>query len=763
MVREFENKINGVEIEKRKIKEELEDKVEESGHLKRTITELETQKKKLFETIEEWGTKSKKLKEVCENEQHKRLEMEKNVREQQENYGEIRKLLDDTKREIQDRDSLISHLNQEIANLENGLDGQQKQHIGLEKEYEEMKREYLRREQNKDKSNRELEDEKGFLIEEEKRLHNKIVEVERLAEERYALEARDHTETRTKLKYSEERVRLLNVELKENEVKIQKLRQFTEELEKDNNKLKLKLSESENHVFEKERENADIQRMASRSRVINEQFRRNLEALVADKVRALRSELRGVGTDCLNIINALKRDNELKVEGLLTRFKRVLERTAEHHENEKESLHERLDKEFTYEIGNLKREYESVNKDLCESYEKKVADKERSLDILAEKYENLKERTENVEREHRSEKDKRINLEDQVDRQKKEINERKKEREASEKKSEEIQNRLTDEINNVNKEARRAREEFFDEKRELDIRHTEEINDLVEQIEAIKEKSRQNMVLYEERIKDLGARQVEELSKANTEHDEEKYRFNQEIRRLQDIEKVLREEIIALKEELDGLDRSCIELERHKKDIANAYERRIEEFEVSLDEANSIIKREAYKNEELKIEKMNEGKKHRKTIQGLEDELRQRSDRISSLLEERNRFLEVIREQKRQIEFKDEAMDRQKHDVASRTTQQTKEIEQLHKLLTKSYKTVNQSLERSIDREPEIDVNGSIEELKRLEKYLEKRSPNKGQFASSYRNIERSPTRDMIGSGYKSLRDKVSWPSQSKY
>ena len=223
-----------------------------------------------------------------------------------------------------------------------------------------------------------------------------------------------------------------------------------------------------------------------------------------------------------------------------------------------------------------------------------------------------------------------------------------------------------------------------------------------------------------------------------------------------------------MREELERLENTSQNLDRQNREMTNAYENRIEEMESNLEEVNTMTKRELYKAEEFKIERKNEIKRYRKVIQDLEEELRQRGEKNSALLEEKNRIIDLIRDLQRELASKNDEMEKYKQEVSIKSAHQTREVEQLHTLLTKSYKTVNQSLEKSRENEPESDIQKSMNELKKLENYLSQRSPRRQPLYASMvkektSGVDNSPNRHLAESANLSLRDRKPWASNSKY
>jgi len=717
-IAEHEETITKLEDKIRRQENEINNERELKKSLQNTISELETQRKKLFDTIEEWGNKSKKLKGLCEEEQQKRQEVEESLREQQEKYKELSRVLDDTRAEINDKNEQIKNLLKNIAELENNINAQKHQYKTLQREFEDAKLEFGSVDQQRTENMKSLKEQIDTLKAENKTLNDKILEIIKSEKERFDAEVTAHHETKNQLKSYENKLQAVGIEVDNYEQQIDKLKKTIDELEGEKTELKTKLGVSENNIRIAAKEKSDLMKKIEQHIVHLGEIKKNVQIFMLSKLGTFRSDLRDLKTYFQTTISNLAREQEYKFADIQSQYRMAMDRRLARFEDEKLNVQTRLKSEFQHDLDNLTEKYERLQKEIAASHEQRLQEKERRIEQLMEEIDVFNRKMNQTEREVDRLNHALTQSQEEHANTRAQLAAVTREKDNLSLKLAQTEKKFIEEIQELTEEMKRTQLNTDREKEDLQLRHQQEIVELHEQIETFKNRHLEVLKRYDDEIRELVKTHTYEIDTVKRNYEDALSQLRRVVANAERNEQDLHERIAKFQEKINQLEKQIYDAEIEKNTMRASYEHRLEEFESKMEEVNFALQREHKKIEDYRAEKNQEVSHYKSTVQVLQEEIRIKSERINNLLAERVRFEQHIRDLQAQLDKKTLEMDRQRQEILDKTMNQTKEIEHLHNLLSKSYRGVNDS-GPFVKEESTQDFSKSIDDLKKLNQYLE--------------------------------------------
>ncbi len=667
MIDEKELQVKELTDQNKIIDQELRLVNEERRALGDSVQQLELQKRKLHESAEEWAEKSRRVKAAYEEEQGRNNELERELRTYQEKYSEARDQLEETVIEVEERRSEVANLNNEVSTLGMTLKGSSKERKKLDQELSELNRNLLEAQERI----RRLEEENSGLKEENESLEEKVKEIVTVEEERYTKEANEHVKTKVRLQSAEDQVVLMENELDDNRDKIDEMKGQLEDIERRNEEL-----ERSNEVNKEKMEKLQKEKRTSERNIDQILIRitawRRLNEDKLDFMRKEMEELRGVSN---THVNSLMRENEKAVMKLMERVHSVFDQKARKFQQEKEELAAQMEMEFNQNYGALRAEYEDKYLDLQESFELKSLEHERQLEYKDDSYGRLLERANELSKE----------LERRDLRQAQTDNELNRTRKAKEEASltlDHTTQKLTKELDVTRDDLKRATEEAERSRKEMEEKYSAEIQLLNKEIEKFSE----DIKSYEDKLRSLMTEHEDEKLRSTREFQETRGQLEASLKASKGAEDMLITKVSKLEQRINELKRVEIDVRRENEDVKSAYEKRVEEFENKMNEIMKTMEEGEEAMATFRQDKIQEMNQYLGTIHILQEEVTMKNDRVNKLLEERDRFEVHLKEIESEVMKKANQFDEEKQELMGLTTAQAQEIEQLHQLLSSSYR-----------------------------------------------------------------------------
>ena len=667
LIDEKELQIKELNDQNKIIEQELKLVSEERRALGDSVQQLELQKRKLHESAEEWAEKSRRVKAAYEEEQGRNNELERELRRYQEKYNETINQLEETVIEVEERRSEVANLNNEVNTLGMSLKGSSKERKKLDQELSELNRNLLEAQERI----RRLEEENSGLKEENVSLEEKVKEILTVEEEKYTKEANEHVKTKLRLQSAEDQVVLMENEIDDNRDKIDEMKGQLEDIERRNEEL-----ERSNEVNKEKMERLQKEKRASERNVDQiliriTAWRRANE----DKLDFMRKEMEELKSVSNAQVNSLIRENEMAILKLVERVNSILDAKARKFQQEKEELAAQMEMEFNQNYGALRAEYEDKYLDLQESFELKSLEHERQLEYKDGAYGRLMERANELSKEL----ERRDLRQAQTDN---ELNRTRKAKEEASMTLDQTTLKLTKELDITKEDLRRATEEAERARKEMEEKYSAEKELLNKEIEKFSE----DIKSYEDKLRSLMTEHEDEKLRSTKEFQETKGQLKASLKASKGAEDMLIMKVSKLEQRINELKRVEIDVRRENEDLKTAYEKRVEEFENKMNEIMKTMEEGEEAMATFRQDKIQEMNQYLGTIHLLQEEVTMKNDRVNKLLEERDRFEVHLKEIESEVMKKANQFDEEKQELMGLTTAQAQEIEQLHMLLSSSYR-----------------------------------------------------------------------------
>lgn len=638
-----------------------------------SLEQFEYQKRQSHESIEEWASKCKKLKAACDEEQSRRNELEREIRNQQERNREIKNKLDETLKEVEDRNQEIHNIHQEGLNLENLLKQENAERKRLEKEFNIANRDLLEARDNLQL----LQDDSRILKDDCDRLNATL----KAETEKYEKEVVDHSKSKAKLKKAEENIEEMRTELDEKEDHIDQLSSRLEQQEKHNRQLASKNEENRDKLEELYKEKLACERRVDQVLIKAANFRRNT-VVKLDSLRAELMEARSISIANTETANRLFKS---KLSELLDRFDFAMQQKEQEHEYEIETLKERLNDEFTHNFESLKTEYYRMNLERQEEYDERFNEQAKQLEYKEEANRKLTEKLNELGKDLERRDVKQSQL-------KSEFLELKREKEDIVLQLEQANQTFIKDLESAQDELKKAYEDSAQEKKSLEEKYSKESSQLKREIEKLKDNHGDVVRRHEMQVRELERGKEDEIFNLRKYYEDTINQLEIAAKTAKGTEDMLIDKVNRLDNKILKLKKKVEELEKENKDLKEMYEKKLEMFETRMIEVNKLVERENEETNMFREEKINELDQSLKTIHMLQMELKSKNEKIAGLMSERNRIDHHFRDAESELSTRLNYMDKQKHDLIEKNMYQSREIEQLHQLLSKAYKLGDEKL-----------------------------------------------------------------------
>lgn len=685
MISENEQQIRELNENLKIVEQKLRSINEEKKILLESLEELEIQKRRSNESIEEWEMKCKKLKVACDDEQLRRNDLERELRIYQERFKELTEKLEEYSKEKDDKENQLRHLNYEATNLQVTLKEASKDRKRIDREFDDLHRAFFEAKELL----KVLQEENKLVKEDNKRLGDKIKEIISSETQKFDKELGEHMKTKTRLKNSEEKIMALTVKVEENEYLIQQLRRSVDDQESQNRQLISRIEEYKIKTEDLNDQRARSERKVEKILLRTSIFRRN----TFSKLEALKTELADMKNSNKSFVSSLMRQFELKFLELQNRIKYVLEQKEKKHHAEIEALKEKLFTEANENSEKLKQKHQEAHTLLQEEHEKKYSEQKNVVQNIEDENRGLEERLNEAEREIERRNLKEMQLE-------REFFELKREKEGLSMKLEQAKQVYIKQIEDAHEEIDRLTKIFEEQKRTMEERYIIEMDIINRENEGLRNNYATTVQKYESQLHALTEEQQAEVKSTKKNLKEAVNQMEDSIESTQEAEYEFIEKIAKLENKITKMKDKNTDLERENESLRDMYQRKVKDFEERIMEVGQILESETQAMVFFKEEKMSEISQYMNTIKNLQGEIRERDDRIDGMIGERKKLEQSIRELESDLSVKIDEISDEKQDLLRRTLQQTKEIEQLHSLLSKAYQIRDERFEETKKRVP---------------------------------------------------------------
>ena len=672
---------------KTSLEHELKMISEERKALNEYIEQLENQKRQLHESVEEWAAKTRKLKVSCDEEQSHSSGLERELRVQQEKLKDLNENLETVVSQLDAKEKELQDLNKETFNLGSTLKEGGKERKKLERDINALNIDL----QETQEKLRMQHNENDALKEQNKGLMDRVNEVIKTEGEKLQKEADEHFETKNKLLTVENRLEEVRAALEENEDQLQQMNEYLEQQNQQNKNLSRNLEETRERLEEASKLKLAGERRIDQILIRTASFRR----VTVNQLDLLRSQLRELISFNASQINSLVRVHEEKFFELLTEVKLVLGRKDKQYQNSIDTLKNELSDQFFRDSEKLKAKYYKDCLQLQEEYENKYEEKERELKFVNERNYKLSEKVNDLERETERRDIKQTQLEGDflsIQKEKGDLNIR----------FEQVKQSFVKEIEKLNESLNLANENALSEKRALEEGFTNEVSSLKNEIGKLSESYSETLRKHDEQVAELTLEQELKVKAARDDLLETRKQLEKTMIESNGVEERLNDKVVKLESKVSKLKNRTKDLEVENKSAKDFYESRLYLFEEKLSEVNKAVEEENQAVTVLTVEKANEISDCVKVIRMLEEDVKSKTLKISALFKERDSFEKHIREIESELDLKNDQINMQKQSFLDRTLQQTKEIEQLHYILSKSYRTKDEPSETLKKRDTRV-------------------------------------------------------------
>jgi len=221
-----------------------------------------------------------------------------------------------------------------------------------------------------------------------------------------------------------------------------------------------------------------------------------------------------------------------------------------------------------------------------------------------------------------------------------------------------------------------------EKKKGIEEKYSSEINNLNKEIE----KHMEDLKDYENKLKKLMTDSEEDRNKMSKEFEESKRQFEISLKISQGTEEMLVSKVSKLENRIAQLKKHELELETENNELKETYGKKVEAFETQLNEVNQITEEEREAVSKFRDEKINEMNQYLNTISLLQEELKGKNDKVKKLIDDRDRIENYMRDLQNEVETRIEEAATERLELLNQTKAQSKEIENLHLLLSKTHR-----------------------------------------------------------------------------
>ena len=688
------------------------------------LQDNEIQKKKLFENMEELTLKNKKIKGLLEQEENQRINIEKEMQNLKAKTADLTKLFEETKNELQDKNTQIKTLSKEIENYDISLATETKKVKALQRDIEDSKNELNATDGQKNEIIGSLKDNIENLKREHKILQEKLSDMIKTEKDRYDNESNMHLETRSKLKHLESKLQNQQLDNENNEQQIDKLKRNIIDLETLNGENRLKIVKLENLVNMFQKDKNELLKKIEEGTIRNQQAMLNIETSIKGRLNDYKKELIELKEYSKNLLFSSTKEFTFKISNVMNISREIFRGKEIEFEKERNTIRYQLENDFNRRVDQMKEQYNNMQKDLISEYDQKFYDKEKRIELLQENFEKNTNKLNSVEREIDRNNLKLAQSEEDNAKSKIQISLLNQEKETMNGRFEALKLRYNQDINEVNKESYRFKEGSLIEKKEQEFKIKQEIEKVLQVVELLKERNLRNLQKFEGDIQKLNEFNIDEIQSIKQYYENKINLLNDQLYNYEKLERDFLAKISNLQDKLAKFERHTKDLEKEKFDMRQAYEKKLENFDVQMEQVNYNMHFEAERSKKFKSDRQEEIEKFNNHISTLEGELKHRNERILVLINDKTRLEKQIKELQGIIEAKSTLLDKQRQDIIDKTSIQTKEIEQLHHLLSKSYKSISDSVEVKVSKERQegkenIEIEKAFNDFNKLNQYLD--------------------------------------------
>lgn len=730
----LESKISALSLENKRLESELEYETENGKTLAATVADLDSQRKQLYAAVEEWGAKSMQLRKIYEDEVNARKQAEADVQMLQQNMQEIRAAFDDMKQSHYTQGEDLKNLSKENETLRSDLLNETKRNKALTRELEDQKHENKNAEAHNSEIIKELKDQVSELKRDNKQLNDRIIGLIESTNQKFEKETISHFESKNALKVAENTIQQKDNEIRAYQTQIEKQRIALEIAEDTNNQLKEEVASRDNELQNLSKTRHNLVKENEGLKQKSRDFRNQVKVFVQQRLKGFKRDLLDLKQHYETAIGDLAKETAFKLENLANVARELLWKANATQTEELGYLRSRLTSEYNLKIQEVKEELDKSHKETVEALQRKAFNRDKEFEDFKVEFEILKKKNSGMEKELERVVDRNYKLEEELAQFRADNAHLTRDKEYLEQKLQQTKATYGSELQDLNKELTKIREENAQQKRELQYKQDTEIKELQNELDAADRKLERTVAKYEEQFKTLQASYDQELAEIKKLSTEKIESLTEIIQGLEDGSQQLLKRNREFQEKITELEKDRAAREQRTLELQADYENRIEELRYHIEEQKLSADMESDNLQRLKREKAREIEGLQAQIKRLNDDITARNERVNNLQQDKLKLEDKVRDLQRQMDLKASESDKYKRELFEKQKTQTKEIEQLHTLLSKSYSNVALSKENRRREEtqedlrelPESDLTKSVKSLKKLDKYLEgSKSPKK--------------------------------------
>lgn len=750
----LENKISASSSENARLTAELGREVEKNKTYVNAIREYETQRKKLSDTIEEMTSNNNQLKRNYEEEVNNVKQLENDNQTLKKSIQAIRSAVEALKQEKDNQSEILEAVNKETEALKAEINAETKRSRALAREIEELKNESKNAETHSNGVIKELKEQVAELNRDNKQLNERIIAVMQTANEKFEKEAKAHYDAKNSLQLAENTLLQKDNEIKSLLTQLENQKLALEHAEYTLGNLREDMRIREREIKDLLQEKQDLLQKSEQLKIRACNLKNQVKALVQTGLKAVRRDLEEVRKYSKTSISELVKETLFKVEHLAATSREIIWKQQAKFVDEINNLKAKLVSDCDLKLQEQGEEFERARKKAVDTLEKRLFSLEREHETLKIDYEATSKRLADAEQELERSTNDVYRLERELSEASTNNTHLLREKEASDLKYEQAKHRHNSELQQLNREFERLKEESAQSRKELEAKQDAEIKELQDALEHATKKHERAIFKYEEQLKSLEAVHEKEIIASHKELTEKINNLTETNQSLEVVIQELIQKLKALQDNVDELEQNLTAKEQQSQELQADYEARIEELRYQLEEQKLHAGLEADNLQRMKREKAREIEGLQQQVKRLQEEVTQKAEKVNSLQQEKTRLEDNVRDLQRQLELRVSEADKQKRELFERQRSQAKEIEQLQGLLSKSYMSAGGPRELRLkdeneERIPEMELSKSVKGLKTLDKYLEaSRSPKKFEVRSpgTFGKIEETPKRqDDVG------------------
>jgi len=674
---ELEEALQKTKKEYMETQEKLEQFESEKENLEESIHILEKEHKKLTSDLESALHKIADLETEVDNEKRTKRELEIQLKTTKENSNGLLEKYEKANNLNMKLGTELEALKHKVSDLEEEKETETRKNKGLQSEKDVLTEMVRRLEDDKKVLNGKLQKQIEDLTNESQSLHENTMQIRQRESEKLENEIKNHMTTKNLLIQAEGKVRELEDEISQISTKLKENEYKKAELEDLLGNMKSKNYEFETKIELMENELEKINQQYNSLMKAHENLKSNFQNKFIEIIYGLKEELQNLKGMALNQIAQLQKELCKKLERTILMEKKCEvqweKKAQEKIQKEKDLLREELQKT----IESKEKEYAENSMNVDSKYD--VMIKEKNAEIkqfqgLCEEVENknktlLRDLTDlqNKIKSHEVEKQK---LEKDNEKLRKEVR-------SNNEMLDNLKNEVKDKTSKLKVDAENA---MVVAQNEIENKYKKQLSSLQKEVETLKIESGKELRTV---LGDLGNLKLQYQYEA----EQTAQSFDQSLGQIE----------YSLKLEKDKSEKYKNEAERLQSEIEQAKEEHKSELyqlETKMKHLNQSLMSDTEKYKKIKKEKSEEVDNLSKKIRELTAELTLKNEVITEMSNESQSQRQQLKELKMSLELQESNNEKKESDYAKLVSKKEKEIEDLHRLLSKSYHSASSSMDK---------------------------------------------------------------------